>query len=421
MVEFKNMNKNELANMVETLQGRYEQFKTQELSLNMTRGKPCKEQLDLADKMLNYSEYKSKNGIDCRNYGGVDGLAEAKALFSELLQVSEDEIIISDNSSLALMHDTVLRAMLLGVDKDSCAWGKLPKVKFICPCPGYDRHFSICELFGIEMITVKMNEDGPDMDEIESLLKEDDSIKGMWCVPKYNNPTGITFSDDIVKRIASMDTKAEDFRIFWDNAYIVHHLSDSPDILTNILEECKKSGNPDKVYIFSSTSKISFAGAGISIMAGSKSNIEIAKSRISKQTIGPNKLNQLRHVQFFKNVNGICEHMKRHAEILKPKFNAVLSALDKELDGKGIARWSNPNGGYFINVDVLPGCAKDIVAMAKEVGVVFTKAGATFPYGLDPDDKNIRIAPTFPPLEELNKAIDVLCVCTQIVCARKFL
>ena len=421
MIEFKNMNKSELANTVEILQGRYEQFKTQGLNLNMTRGKPCKEQLDLSHDMLNYTEYISNDGIDCRNYGGVDGILEAKILFAQLLEVSEDEIIIGDNSSLSLMYDTILRAMLLGVDKNICPWSKLPKVKFICPSPGYDRHFSICELFGIEMITVKMNEDGPDMDTIESLVEKDDSIKGIWCVPKYSNPTGITYSDDIVKRLANMKTKAKDFRIFWDNAYIVHHLSDSPDILTNILDECKRAGNPDKVYIFSSTSKISFAGAGISIIAGSKNNIELTKKRISIQTIGPNKLNQLKHAKFFKNVDGIIEHMKKHANILRPKFNAVLSILERELSGKGIANWSNPNGGYFINLDVVSGCAKEIVGMAKEVGVVFTKAGATFPYGLDHDDKNIRIAPTFPPLAELNKAIDVLSVCTQIVCAKRFL
>ena len=421
MIEFKNMNKSELANTVEILQGRYEQFKTQGLNLNMTRGKPCKEQLDLSHDMLNYTEYISNDGIDCRNYGGVDGILEAKILFAQLLEVSEDEIIIGDNSSLSLMYDTILRAMLLGVDKNICPWSKLPKVKFICPSPGYDRHFSICELFGIEMITVKMNEDGPDMDTIESLVEKDDSIKGIWCVPKYSNPTGITYSDDIVKRLANMKTKAKDFRIFWDNAYIVHHLSDSPDILTNILDECKRAGNPDKVYIFSSTSKISFAGAGISIIAGSKNNIELTKKRISIQTIGPNKLNQLKHAKFFKNVDGIIEHMKKHANILRPKFNAVLSILERELSGKGIANWSNPNGGYFINLDVVSGCAKEIVGMAKEVGVVFTKAGATFPYGLDTDDKNIRIAPTFPPLAELNKAIDVLSVCTQIVCAKRFL
>jgi aspartate/methionine/tyrosine aminotransferase len=413
----------QLESMYQNVVKKYEDYKALNLNLDMTRGKPCTEQLDLAADLitcLGKEEYKA-GGMDCRNYGLVDGLPEAKALFAPMLEVSEKQIIIGGNASLNMMYDTIARALLKGVPGSDKPWGSQGKVKFLCPSPGYDRHFSICEYFGIEMITVDMTPEGPDMDEVERLVAADDSIKGMWCVPKYSNPDGITYSDETVDRLAAMVTGAEDFRIFWDNAYIVHHLTDEPDQLKNILKACEAAGNPDRVFIFASSSKISFSGAGIAMMAASEKNIEAIKKQIFIQTIGPDKLNQLRHVKFFKTADNITQHMKKHAAILKPKFEKVLEILQEQLADKEIASWTKPNGGYFISLNVLEGCAAAVVAKAKEAGLVLTAAGATFPYGKDPKDKNIRIAPTLPPIEELEKAIELLCVCVEMVCLEKLI
>lgn len=405
------------------LRKRYEEFKARNLKLDMSRGKPSPEQLDLSLGLLDClgrDDYKTESGVDCRNYGGVEGIPEARRLFAELLEVDPKEIIIGGNSSLAFMHDIIARAIIHGVPGGEQPWGRQP-VKFLCPSPGYDRHFAICEYFNIEMVTVEMSENGPDMEQVERLVAADDTIKGIWCVPKYSNPTGITYSDEIVDRLARMKTKAKDFRIFWDNAYAVHHLTDRPDRLKNILPACKEAGNPDRVFIFSSTSKISFAGAGLAMVAGSENNINWLKRHMSIQTIGPDKLNQLRHVRFFRDIYGIEEHMKKHAAIIKPKFDLVLEILQTELEGKNIASWSKPNGGYFISLDTMKGCARKVVAMAAGAGVVLTNAGATFPYGKDPQDRNIRIAPTFPSLGELREAMKVLAVCIQLVSVEKVL
>jgi DNA-binding transcriptional MocR family regulator len=421
MIEFAKMDYKDLQEYREGLFVRYEGFKSRKLKYDMSRGKPCEEQLDLSNGMMDITDYKSSNGTDCRNYGGIDGIPEAKQLFAELLEADLDEIIIGGNSALNMIYDTIARAMTFGVLGSEVPWGKLPKVKFLCPSPGYDRHFAICELFGIEMIVVDMNSDGPDMDIIEKLVCEDEAIKGIMCVPKYSNPDGITYSDEVVDRLAGMKTKAKDFRIFWDNAYAVHHLSERGDKLKNILEACKLTGNEDRVYIYTSTSKISFPGAGVAMMAASKANVGLIKKQLSVQMIGPDKMNQLRHVKFFKNMENIEKHMKKHAEIIGPKFSAVLEILEAELGRKEIAWWNKPNGGYFISLDTLDGCAKKVIAMTAEAGVVMTPAGATFPYGKDPRDRNIRIAPTLPSLEELKNAIEIFCICIQIASIDKLL
>lgn len=419
------LSREELKRELSILSKEYEEFRSRGLKLDMSRGKPCTEQLELSVDMLAYpyrdKNYKTASCADVRNYGMTDGLPEAKELFSKLLEVSTSEIILGNNSSLSMMYDAISRAMTFGVYGSPEPWSRLPKVKFLCPSPGYDRHFAITELFNIEMITIEMKEDGPDMDTIEKLAAEDDSIKGIWCIPKYSNPTGVTYSDEVVDRLAAMRTAASDFRIFWDNAYIVHHLTDKPDKLKNILEACKKAGNPDRVFIFASTSKITFPGSGVAMMASSESNINQIKKLLGIRSIGPDKINQLRHVMFFSDPDSIEQHMKKHAAILKPKFEMVLSILDSRLGDRNIAKWSRPNGGYFISLDTLPGCASAVVKMAGEAGVVLTPAGATFPYGKDPQDCNIRIAPTLPPLEELKLAMELLCTCIQIVSARKLL
>lgn len=422
MIYYESLSKNELQNEIEKLENRYNAFKEQNLKLNMTRGKPCSEQIDLCMDMLDIPGKelrKAADGTDCMNYGVLDGLPEAKALFAEMLEVNTDEIIIGGNSSLNLMYDTIARAMTIGV-MGCTPWSKQEKVKFLCPSPGYDRHFAICELFGIEMIVIDMKQDGPDMDTVEKLVSEDESIKGIWCVPKYSNPDGITYSDEVVDRFANLKPKAKDFRIFWDNAYCVHHLTDKPDMLKNILTACKKAGNEDMVYIFASTSKISFPGAGIAMMASSVANINSIKKSMTIQTIGHDKINQLRHVKYFKNLEGINNHMKKQAQILKPKFDMVLEILENELGGKEIASWNKPNGGYFISLNTLDNCAQEVAKLAKEAGVALTKAGATFPYGKDPLDRNIRIAPTMPQVDELKKAIEIFAICIQLVSAKKF-
>lgn len=424
-MDFNKLGRDELKEKLSTLNKIYDGFKAENLKLDMSRGRPCIEQLDLSMEMLDFpassDSCKTASGADVRNYGLTDGIPEAKELFSKLLEVSTKEIIIGGNSSLNLMYDTISRAMTFGVCGSPEPWGKLPKVRFICPSPGYDRHFAITELFNIEMITVDMKADGPDMDMVEKLVSEDASIKGIWCTPKYSNPDGITYSDSVVDRFAQMHTAASDFRIFWDNAYIVHHLTDEPDKLKNIMEACKNAGNPDRAFIFASTSKVTFPGAGIAMMAASENNIAQIKKLLAIQTIGHDKLNQYRHVVFLKDLDGIGNHMKKHAAILKPKFDMVLDILSDNLGDKNIAWWNKPNGGYFISFNTMPGCASAVIKMAEEAGVVLTPAGATYPYGKDPKDANIRIAPTLPPVNELKKAMELLCVCVQIVSAKKLL
>jgi len=418
MSKLQEMNDLLLREHYSTLVCSYEKLQAQKLTLNMSRGVPCPEQLDLSAGLfdcLKENDYKAVNGIDCRTYGAADGIPEAKELFAQVLEVSPSEIIIGGNSSLTLMHDLIARAMLLGLPDSTTPWGKLPQVKFLCPSPGYDRHFAICEYLGIEMIPINYQPDGPDMDQVEQLVAADSSIKGIWCVPKYSNPSGITYSAAVVERLAAMPAKAPDFRIFWDNAYTIHHLTDTPPCLVHILDACKKAGHPDRVFVFASTSKVSFPGAGIAVVAGSESNINWLKKQISIQTIGPDKINQLRHIRFFKDLAGIQAHMRRHAAILKPKFDLVLETLEAKLGGKGLATWSKPQGGYFISLDTLPGCAQKVVAKTAAAGVILTPAGATFPYGKDPEDKNIRLAPTFPPLADLKQAMELLALCIQLV------
>ena len=418
MTDFTKLNEQNRRRIREELQQRYQNFKSRQMSLDMTRGKPCPEQLDLALGMIEGDigkAYQTEDGLDCRNYGGIDGIPPAKALFSEYMAVQPDELLIGGNSSLNLMHDTILRAMVKGVMDGVPAWGQLPKIKFLCPSPGYDRHFFICEYLGIEMIPIEMTDSGPKMDVIEDLVAKDDLIKGIWCVPKYSNPTGIVYSEETVDRLATMKTRAADFRVFWDNAYAVHHLADGPAPLRNLLTACKKAGNPDRVFMFASTSKISFAGAGLAIMAGSQANMNRVKNQMAFQTIGPDKLNQLRHVLFFKNLAGIEAHMQKHASILKPKFDALQHILATELDGKNIASWSQPKGGYFVSIDTLPGCASAVIKIAADAGVKLTPAGSTYPYKNDPQDRNIRIAPSFPPLEDIQAAMELVAICIQLI------
>jgi DNA-binding transcriptional MocR family regulator len=400
------------------LRKRYEDFKARNLALDMTRGKPAPEQLDLAMGMLTpeiCGQFLSAGGADYRNYGGLEGIGEARALFADYLEVTADEIIVGNNASLKMMHDTVMGGLVFGMVDSATPWGRLPAIKFVCPSPGYDRHFAICEYLHIEMIPIAMDENGPDIDRVEELVAADDTIKGMWCVPKYSNPTGVTYSDAVVDRLASMVTKAGDFRLFWDNAYAGHHLTDTPAMLKNILTACKEAGNPERVFLFGSTSKISFAGAGVAMMAASRKNIDFLLSKLKFQTIGPNKLNQLRHVHFFKDLDGLNAHMKKHAAILKPKFDAVQEVLAAELSGKNIATWSRPRGGYFVSIDTMDACARAVVEMAAAAGVKLTPAGATFPYGKDPRDRNIRIAPSFPSATDVRTAMELVAICIQLV------
>ena len=425
MPTYSEMSREELQQEKSELEARFEEVKAKGLKLDMSRGKPSAAQLDLSMEMMDVlnssSNLKCEEGIDCRNYGVLDGIREAKQLLADMMEVSAENVIIYGNSSLNVMFDTVARSMTHGV-MGSTPWAKLDKVKFLCPVPGYDRHFAITEYFGIEMINVPMTPTGPDMDMVERLVREDESIKGIWCVPKYSNPQGITYSDDTVRRFAQLQPAAKDFRIYWDNAYGIHHLyEDKQDYLPEILLECKKAGNPDMVYKFCSTSKVSFPGSGIAAIAASKDNLVNIRKQMTIQTIGHDKLNQLRHVRFYKDIHGMVEHTKKHADILRPKFETVLDVLEKELGGLGIGNWIRPRGGYFISFDALPGCAKAIVAKAKEAGVVMTNAGATFPYGKDPDDSNIRIAPSFPTPEELAMAAEVFVLSVKLVSIDKIL
>ena len=425
MVPYRELSKEELLELKSSLEAKYQEFQSKNLKLDMSRGKPSIEQLDLTMEMMDvlnsHSDLTSEDGLDCRNYGGLDGIPEAKRLMQEIMEVGDEEIIIYGNASLNIMYDTISRSMTHGV-MGSTPWCKLDKVKFLCPAPGYDRHFAICEFFGIEMITVPMTPNSPDMDIVEKLVHEDEAIKGIWCVPKYSNPQGYVYSDETVIRFANLKPAAKDFRIFWDNAYCVHHLYfDDPVEILNIVGECKKAGNPDMVYKFASTSKISFSGAGIAALVASKANIDDIKKQLAIQTIGYDKINQLRHARFFKNKAGVLEHMKKHAAIMRPKFEAVLNVLETELGGLEIGEWTKPKGGYFISFDSMEGCAKTIVAMMKDAGVVMTSAGATFPYGKDPKDSNIRIAPSFPPLEELELAAQIFTVCVKLASVNKLL
>jgi DNA-binding transcriptional MocR family regulator len=399
----------------EQLQRRYQEARARGLTLDMTRGKPCPEQLDLSLGMLEClgRDYKAADGTDCRNYGVLDGLPEAKKLFAEFLEVTPAEIIVAGNSSLALMHDAVAQALLLGVPGGSRPWRE-QSAKFLCPSPGYDRHFAVCQHLGLEMVTVAMTDEGPDMDEVERLASADQSIKGIWCVPKYSNPTGVVFSDAVVDRLAKMKA-APDFRVFWDNAYAVHHLTPEPSTLKNLLAACKAAGNGDRVLIFGSTSKVSFAGGGVAMVAASERNVGYLKRNMSFQTIGHDKLNQLRHVRFFRDMAGVEAHMQKHAAILKPKFDAVGAILDRELGESGLARWTRPQGGYFVSIDTNDGCAKAVISLAAEAGVKLTNAGATYPYGKDPNDSNIRIAPSMPSLAEIEQAMELVAICIRLV------
>ncbi len=425
MTAYKDMTKEELTGVKEELERQFQEVKAKGLKLDMSRGKPSAEQLDLSmgmmDVLTSKSDLKCTEGVDCRNYGVLDGIGEAKQLLADMMEVPKDNIVIYGNSSLNVMYDTVARSMTHGV-MGSTPWSKLDKVKFLCPVPGYDRHFAITEFFGIEMINVPMTPEGPDMDMVEKLVSEDESIKGIWCVPKYSNPQGITYSDETVYRFANLKPAAKDFRIYWDNAYTIHHLyDDKQDYLLEILMECKKAGNPDMVYKFSSTSKITFPGSGIAAIAASEGNLVDIKRQLTIQTIGHDKLNQLRHARYFKNISGMVNHMKKQAEILRPKFDTVLETLDRELGGLEIGSWMAPRGGYFISFDAMDGCAKAIVAKAKEAGLVMTGAGATFPYGKDPHDSNIRIAPSYPTLEDLKVACEIFVLSVKLVSVQKLL
>jgi len=418
------MSVSELSEVKASLQERYNQFKAQGLKLNMARGKPATDQLDLSMKMLDNlnstSDMHSSTGDDCRNYGVPDGLPELRELFAELMGVDDHNIIVGGNSSLNMMFDAISCAMTHGFA--GCEpWGKQGYIKFLCPSPGYDRHFAITEYFGFELIPVPMLSTGPDMNVVEKLIANDTSVKGIWCVPKYSNPTGITYSDETVRRFAALKPAAKDFKIFWDNAYCVHDLTDTPDTLLNLWHECRKTHNTDMPIFFASTSKITFPGAGVAAMGASESNLAVLREHYAYQTIGPDKLNQLRHIYFFKDLNGVIEQMKKHRKLIEPKFNAVINKLESELSGKGIATWTNPNGGYFVSVDVVNGCAKRVVSLCKEAGVVLTSAGATYPYGKDPNDSNIRVAPTYPPVAELQQAMDLFCICVQLAAAEKLL
>jgi len=414
---FSEMDKSELAVMTKQWNDEYNKFKAKGLKLNMARGKPSPEQLELSMDLLDVLNSKSSligsNGDDYRNYGLLEGIPEAKEIFAKMINVAEDEILICGNASLNIMYDIISTSFLKGVNGKT-PWHKAEKIKFLCPVPGYDRHFAICETFGIEMINIPTSESGPDMDMIEKLVSEDESIKGIWCVPQYSNPTGYVYSDETVKRFASLKPKAEDFRIFWDNAYCIHHLTDSPRKLLNILDECKKVNNENIVYILGSTSKITFAGSGVAVLGTSKENISWLKKVMTIRTIGYDKINQLRHAKYFGSYEGLLSHMDKHKPLLVPKFDVVIKALEKEIAPLGIGSWTKPEGGYFISFDSLPHCAKRIVELCKEAGVTLTGAGATYPYGIDPDDKNIRIAPTYPSVDELKQAMEIFCLAVKI-------
>ena len=419
------LSREELTALQKELEQEYKKVQEKGLQLDMSRGKPSRTQLDLTMGMLDVVNSKSdldaESGMDCRNYGCLTGIPEIRRLMADMAGVSEKNVIVYGNSSLNIMFDTVSRSMTHGV-MGNTPWAKLDKVKFLCPVPGYDRHFAITESFGIEMITIPMTEEGPDMDMVEALVSTDPAIKGIWCVPMYANPTGITYSAETVRRFAALKPAAPDFRIFWDNAYGIHHLyEDDQDSIPEILSECEKAGNPDMVYEFMSTSKITFPGSGVAAIYTSEANIKDILKVLTYQTIGHDKINQLRHARFFGDMDHMRAHMMEHAKLILPKFEAVLHTLEEGLSGLEIASWTNPKGGYFISFDAMEGCAKAIVTKMKEAGVVMTGAGATYPYGHDPKDSNIRIAPTHPPPEELAEAASVFVLCVKLVTVNKLL
>ncbi len=422
MSDYYSLSKSELQKEFAEVSAQYERFRAMHLDLDMSRGKPGFDNMDLSEDMFdmvgNNIGFKNISGIDCRNYGGLDGLTELKDLFAKLLELEPDQIIVGGNSSLNMMFDTIAQGMTHGLGGEP--WGKQEGLKFLCPVPGYDRHFAITEYFGFKMISVPMTEEGPDMDVVEELVS-DEKVKGIWCVPKYSNPEGLTYSDEVVKRMARLKPAAGDFRIFWDNAYAVHDLYDKGDKLLNIYSECVKAGNPDLPIIFTSTSKITFPGAGVAVEAASPNNVAMLKGRMKFQTIGPDKLNQLRHARMFKSARDVYAHMRNHAEILRPKFEAVLKALEAQLADKNIARWTNPKGGYFISLYVPKGCAKRVEELCANAGMILTSAGATYPYGIDPEDSNLRIAPSYPHVEELKKASEVLCLAIRYAVLEKLL
>ena len=425
MKSYKEMSKEELAALKTELEKAYEDAKGKGLKLDMSRGKPSIAQLDMTMPIMDVlnaeSDLRTEAGVDCRNYGVMDGIPEAKALMGAMMGVAPEKVIVCGNASLTIMYNTVSRSVTHGVC-GSTPWCKLDKVKFLCPVPGYDRHFAVTEHFGIEMINIPMTPTGPDMDLVEKYVNEDPAVKGIWCVPKYSNPQGITYSDETVKRFAALKPAAEDFRIFWDNAYGIHDLyEDDRDELLDIMTECEKAGNPDMVYIFASTSKVSFSGSGIAAIAASEKNLADIRKTMTIQTIGYDKINQLRHVRYFKDIDGLRAQMKKEADILRPKFEAVISTLEEELSGLGIGEWIKPKGGYFISFNTMEGCAKEVVAKCKEAGVVLTGAGATYPYGKDPQDSNIRIAPSFPTPEEMQQATELFVLCVKLVSVNKLL
>jgi aspartate/methionine/tyrosine aminotransferase len=423
MKKYKEMNTDELSILKDELTIKLNNFKNNNRKLNMTRGVPSNDQLSLCDDMLaclSADDYISSGGSDCRNYGGIDGIPEIKKIFADLLDLTPDEVIVGGNSSLAFMFDNVASNMSHGV-RDGVPWQSQGQVKFLCPSPGYDRHFTICNYFHIEMIPVAMGNDGPDMDTIEKMVSSDPMIKGIWCVPKYSNPTGIIYSNETVRRFAGLKPAADDFRIYWDNAYAIHDIGFEKVSIPNIIRLCENSGNQNMPLVFSSFSKVSFAGASVTCIASSKSNCDFIKQRLTVQTIGPDKLNQLRHVRFFKDAAGVMAHMEKHAAILKPKFKLVSDMLNRELGDLGIGEWTQPSGGYFVSFDSLDGCAKKIVSLCAETGVTLTPAGATYPYGIDPRDRNIRIAPTCPPIAELEEALNIFCTAVKLVSIDRYL
>lgn len=423
MKSYSEMSKDELIAEQSVLEAKYKEYQSAGLKLDMSRGKPSEDQVDVSSPLLdvlNSSTNCKVDGVDCRNYGLLDGIPSVKQMFADLLGVTPDEIMVGGNSSLNMMFDTISCLMTAGIS--GCKpWMLQEGIKFLCPVPGYDRHFAITEYYGIEMINVPMDKNGPDMDMVEQLVSSDEKIKGIWCVPKYSNPTGITYSDEVVRRFAALKPAAKDFRIIWDNAYAIHDVVNEGDTLLNLMDECKKNGTEDLPIMFTSTSKITFPGAGVAAMACSADNMKVFKERYKYQTIGYDKLNQLRHTLFFKDSSGVIDYMKNHKDLLAPKFKVVVDTLETEVKDSGVARWNNPNGGYFVSVNVLDGTAKEVVRLCKEAGVVLTGAGATYPYGKDPHDSNIRIAPSYPTVEELALAMQIFCVCTKLAAVNKLL
>lgn len=426
-MKYAEMAAEDLKTLLVSLEEQYDEAKKAGLKLDMSRGKPAPDQLNLSrgllDAINSKSDLRAEDGMDCRNYGGLVGIPECRRLLAQMAGTTMEHTFVFGASSLNIMYDQVARSFVHGVC-GSTPWYKLPEVKWLCPVPGYDRHFGVTESFGIKMINIPMHEDGPDMDLVEQYVNHDPTVKGIWCVPKYSNPQGYTYSEETVERFAHLKPAAPDFRIYWDNAYCVHHLygDRTPDTLPDIISACEKAGNPDLVFEFFSTSKISFPGAGVSGMASSKKNLDYVKKYLADQIIGYDKLNQLRHARFFKNAAGIEAQMKKHAEFTRPKFDALLSVLDKELSSTGTGRWTNPNGGYFVSFDsTIKGCAKEIVNLCAQAGVKLTGAGASFPYHKDPDDTNIRLAPTFPSIEDLTKAAEIFTLCVRLVSVRKLL